>query len=84
MAVIKKKIKGYDYHARLIKVEGGEFDEMDAFVYIVGKQNKKAALKMFRGMYPYYNVVIYKVVENNNVYEMDIQTFIENATKVEE
>lgn len=82
MKVIKKKVKGYLYFAKLMKMEGGQLEEINETIFRSGKYGRKAATNMLSEKYPDYNIVIYDAKQRDTTYEMELEKFMEYAKEV--
>lgn len=82
MKEIKKKVKGYLYFAKLLKMEGGQLEEINETIFRSGKYSKKAATNMISEKYPDYNIVIYDAKPRDTTYAMELEKFMEYAHEV--
>lgn len=84
MKEIKKKVKGYWYFAKLLKLNGGDLEEANVTIFRTGKFSKKAAINMLAEKYPDYSAVIYDAKQRDTIYSMELNKFMEYANEVDE
>lgn len=79
MKLVKKRVKGYLYFAKLLKMNGGDLEEVNETIFRTGKYSKTAAIKMLSEKYPDYQIVIYDAVQRDTMYAMELEKFMEYA-----
>lgn len=84
MNEIKKKVKGYFYFAKILKMNGGDLEEANITIFRAGKFSKKAATIMISEKYPDYSVVIYDAKPRDTIYSIEWDKFMEHAKEVTE